>query len=183
MPRLAICGRDLHGHWTNRTLLCDTMEVSMLRRAWLTMAQHVFQCSSPLWQVGQSWFSEKLSPVNRKQRLSRWPDFAKNCLPPIGSKVLLRFCEKYRAPGRKKMGSNKRPRYIQFYDINYRDISGVHCSNICGPVVLFHCQLKSCCKIFKDIQITIIPLLLYSTHLNLILTSLHIPSGTPSWIK
>ena len=42
MPRLAICSRDLHWHWINRTLLCDTMEVSMLSRAWLTIAQHVF---------------------------------------------------------------------------------------------------------------------------------------------
>ena len=23
MPRLAICSRDLHWHWINRTLLCD----------------------------------------------------------------------------------------------------------------------------------------------------------------
>ena len=43
MPRLAICSRDLHWHWINWTLLCDTMEVSMLSRAWLTIAQHVFQ--------------------------------------------------------------------------------------------------------------------------------------------
>ena len=43
MPRLAICSRDLHWHWINRTLLCDTMEVSMLSRAWLTIAQHMFQ--------------------------------------------------------------------------------------------------------------------------------------------
>ena len=43
MPRLAICSRDLHWHWINRTLLCDTMEASMLSRAWLTIAQHVFQ--------------------------------------------------------------------------------------------------------------------------------------------
>ena len=43
MPRLAICSRDLHWHWINWTLLCDTMEVSMLRLAWLTTAQHVFQ--------------------------------------------------------------------------------------------------------------------------------------------
>ena len=43
MPRLAICSRNLHWHWINWTLLCDTMEVSMLRLAWLTTAQHVFQ--------------------------------------------------------------------------------------------------------------------------------------------
>ena len=43
MPRLAICSRDLHWHWINRSPLCDTMEVSMLSRAWMTIAQHVFQ--------------------------------------------------------------------------------------------------------------------------------------------
>ena len=59
-------------------------------------------CSSPHWQVGQSGFREKLSPANREQRLSRWADFAKNCLPRIGSKVSPRFREKYRALGRQK---------------------------------------------------------------------------------
>ena len=43
MPRLAVCSRDLHWHWINWTLLCDTMEVSMLRLAWLPITQHVFQ--------------------------------------------------------------------------------------------------------------------------------------------
>ena len=85
-------------------------------------------CSSPHWQVGLSWFREKLSPANREQRLSRWADFAKNCLPRIGSKELPRFREKYRALGRQKMGSNIRPRYIQFRDIRDRDISGLHCT-------------------------------------------------------
>ena len=42
-PRLAIYSRDLHWHWINRTLLCDTMEVSVLRWAWLAITQHVFQ--------------------------------------------------------------------------------------------------------------------------------------------
>ena len=80
-------------------------------------------CSSPHWQVGQSWFSEKLSPANREQRLSRWADFAKNCLPRIGSKVLPRFRKKYRALRRQKNGVQyataiypipryTRPRYI-----------------------------------------------------------------------
>ena len=80
-------------------------------------------CSSPYWQVGQSWFREKLSPANREQKLSRWADFAKNCLPRIGSKVLPRFREKYRALGRQKNGVQHataiypilrytRPRYI-----------------------------------------------------------------------
>ena len=80
-------------------------------------------CSSPYWQVGQSWFREKLSPANREQKLSRWADFAKNCLLRIGSKVLPRFREKYRALGRQKNGVQHgtaiypiprytRPRYI-----------------------------------------------------------------------
>ena len=125
MPRLAICSRDLYWHWINRTLLYDTMEVSRGRcqcSAELGWPSHSM-CSSPHWQVGQSWFHEKLSPANREQRLSRWADFAKNCLPRIGSKVLPRFREKYRALGRQKNGVQHataiypiprytRPRYI-----------------------------------------------------------------------
>ena len=80
MPRLAICSRDLHGHWINWTLLCDTMEVSMLRLAWLTTAQHVFQPAltgrlelvsrkivsrGPRTKaIAVSKFREKLSPAN-----------------------------------------------------------------------------------------------------------------------
>ena len=80
MPRLAICSRDLHWHWINRTLLCDTMEVSMLSRAWLTIAQHVFQpaltgrpelisrknvSGEPGTKaIAVSRFCEKLSPAN-----------------------------------------------------------------------------------------------------------------------
>ena len=94
-------------------------------------------CSSPHWQVGLSWFREKLSPANREQRLSRWADFAKNCLTRIGSKQLPRFREKYRALGRQKMESNMRPRYIQF-----RDISGVHCTLCKGLVTLWICIVQ-----------------------------------------
>ena len=80
MPRLAICSSDLHWHWINRTLLCDTMEVSMLSRAWLTIAQHVFQpaltgrpelisrkivSGKPGTKaIAVSRFHEKLSPAN-----------------------------------------------------------------------------------------------------------------------
>ena len=80
MPRLAICSRDLHWHWINRTLLCDTMEVSMLSRAWLTITQHVFQpaltgrpelislkivSGEPGTKaIAVSRFREKLSPAN-----------------------------------------------------------------------------------------------------------------------
>ena len=80
MPRLAICSRDLHWYWINRTLLCDTMEVSMLSRAWLTIAQYVFQpaltgrpelisrkivSGEPGTKaIAVSRFREKLSPAN-----------------------------------------------------------------------------------------------------------------------
>ena len=43
MPRLAVCSRDLHWHWINWTLLCDTMEVSMFCLVWLPITQHVIQ--------------------------------------------------------------------------------------------------------------------------------------------
>ena len=117
-------------------------------------------CSSPHWQVGLSWFREKLSPANREQRLSRWADFAKNCLPRIGSKELPRFREKYRALGRQKMGSNMRPRYIQFRDIRDRDISGLHCimhftarcSNINPVSIVVWQKMKRYCVLFAGQQ-------------------------------
>ena len=86
MPRLAICSRDLRWHWINWTLLCDTMEVSMLRLAWLTTAQHVFQPAltgrlelvsrkivsrGPRTKaIAVSKFREKLSPANWIQGVS-----------------------------------------------------------------------------------------------------------------
>ena len=125
MPRLAICSRDLHRHWINRTLLCDTMEVSMLSRAWLTIAQHVFQPAltgrpelisrkNCLRRTGNKGYrGEQISRkiVSREMGPRCYHDFAKNI-------ALL---------GTKKMGSNMRPRYIQFRDIHDRDISGLHC--------------------------------------------------------
>ena len=80
MPRLAICSRDLHWKWINWAPLYDTMEVSMLRLTWLTVAQHVFQpaltgrlelisrkivsCEPGTKAIAVSRFREKLSPVN-----------------------------------------------------------------------------------------------------------------------
>ena len=80
MPRLAICSRDLHWQWINWAPLYDTMEVSMLRLTWLTVAQHVFQpaltgrlelisrkivsCEPGTKAIAVSRFREKLSPVN-----------------------------------------------------------------------------------------------------------------------
>ena len=113
MPRLAICSRDLHWHWINRTLLCDTMQVSMLSRAWLTIAQHVFQpalTGRPLSRWAD--LNEKLSPTNWVQGVTEIS----------GKKIALL--------GAKKIGSNMRPRYIQFCDIHDRDISGVHCIGV-----------------------------------------------------
>ena len=77
MPRLAVCSRDLHWHWINWTLLCDTMEVSMLRLAWLPIAQLVFQpaltdrleliSGTGTKAIAVSRFREKLSPANWMQ--------------------------------------------------------------------------------------------------------------------
>ena len=83
MPRLAICSRDLHWQWINWAPLYDTMEVSMLRLTWLTVAQHVFQpaltgrlelisrkivsCEPGTKAIAVSRFREKLSPANLVQ--------------------------------------------------------------------------------------------------------------------
>ena len=80
MPRLAVCSRDLHWHWINWTLLCDTMEVSMLRLAWLPIAQHAFQ---PALAGRLELISRKIVSTEQGQRLSRWADLAKNYLQKI----------------------------------------------------------------------------------------------------
>ena len=79
LPWLAVCGTDLHGHRINKTLLCDTMEVSMIRFPWLAIAQHVFPPA-----------------FHRKARLAQGADFAENCLLRAGSKAsaVSRFREK-----------------------------------------------------------------------------------------
>ena len=131
MPRLEICNRDLHWQWINWTLLCDTMEVSIIRLASLAIAQHVFQpalTGRP--ESGPELISRKIVSRKREQRLYRGEQISwKKCFPRIGSNKLPQFREKYRAHGRQKMGSNMRPRYIQFRDIHDRDISGLHCSD------------------------------------------------------
>ena len=101
MPKFAMFSHNLHWHWITRTLLCDTMEVSMLHLAWLAIAQHVFQ---PTLTGRLELILRKIVSCKWEQRLSWWADFVKNCLLPIGSKELLRFGEKYCARGRKKMG-------------------------------------------------------------------------------
>ena len=97
MPRLAVCSLHLHWHWINWTPLYDTMEVSMLRLAWLPIAQHVFQ---PALTGRLELIWRKIVSSEQEQRLSRWADFAKNCLPQIECKELPRFREKFRALGR-----------------------------------------------------------------------------------
>ena len=167
MPRLAVCSRDLHWHWINWTLLCDTMEVSMLCLAWLPIAQHVFQ---PALTGRLELILQKIVSNEQEQRLSRWADFAKNCLPRIECKELPRFREKYRALGRhvckiREIGGQKngiqhataiypiqrytRPRYIGLtlynvlscYDIEYRN-------DIRHPIVLLSIALGNFLWVF-----------------------------------
>ena len=79
-------------------------------------------CSSPHWQIGSSWFSEKLSPANRNkgycgEQISRkivsrelnarsCGDFAR-IIALLGT-----TSAKFAKLVGKKMGSNMRPRYI-----------------------------------------------------------------------
>ena len=81
---------------------------------------------------------EKLSPANRNkgyrsEQISRkivsrelnarsYRDFVKNIA------LLGATSAKFAKSVGKKMGSNMRPRYIQFPDIHDRDISGLHCT-------------------------------------------------------
>ena len=74
MPWSVVCSHDLHLHWINWTLLCDTMEVSMLCLAWLTIAQYVFQ---PALTGRLDLISRKIVSCERDQRLLRWADFTK----------------------------------------------------------------------------------------------------------
>ena len=143
LPRLAVCSRDLHWHWINWTLLCDTMEVSMLRLAWLPIAQHVFQ---PALTGRLELISRKIVSSEQEQRLSRCADFAKKCLPRIECKekniaLLGATSAKFAKSLGKKKGSNMRPRYIQFRDIHDRDISGLHCIWHCPSHCLQRCSL------------------------------------------
>ena len=135
MPRLAVCSRDLHWHWINWTLLCDTMEVSMLRLAWLPIAQHVFQPALTgrleliSWKIVSSEQEQRLyrgeqisrKIVSRELNARSYRDFAKSIA------LLGATSAKFAKSVGKKMGSNMRPRYIQFRDIHDRDISGLHC--------------------------------------------------------
>ena len=158
MPRLAICSHDLHWHWINRTLLCDTMEVSMLSRAWLTIAQHVFQ---PALTGRPELISRKIvsgEPGTKAIAVSRFRE--KIVSRELGPRCYHDFAENIALLGAKKMGSYMRPRYIQFRDIHDRDISGLHCTNldilwdVIGAIALITYTLFSCmiayCRLFMD---------------------------------
>ena len=105
MPRLVICSPDLHWHWINRTLLCDTVEVSVLSRAWLAIA-HVFQPAL----TGRELISRKIVSsepgnkgyrgeqisrkiVSRKLGPSCYRDFAKN-IALLGAKKWGPTCDR-----------------------------------------------------------------------------------------
>ena len=73
MPRLTICSRDLHWQWINWTLLCDTMEVSMLCLAWLPIAQQLisqkncFLLSPTNWVQGVTTISKNIALLGAKK--------------------------------------------------------------------------------------------------------------------
>ena len=97
-------------------------------------------CSSPHWQVGSSWFREKLSTANRNKGYRGAQISQKNVSRELNARSYRDFAKdiallgatsaKFAKSVGKKMGSNMRPRYIQFRDIHDRDISGLHCTTI-----------------------------------------------------
>ena len=126
MPRLAVCSRDLHWHWINWTLLCDTMEVSMLRLAWLPIAQHVFQPAL----TGRLDFANRNKGYRGEQISWKIVSRELNARSYQNIALLGATSAKFAKSVGKKMGSNMRPRYIQFRDIHDHDISGLHCISL-----------------------------------------------------
>ena len=97
----------------------------MLRLAWLTIAQHVFQ---PI-------LTGRLELISRKNCLLQTGNKGSHC-EQISPKIVSRelgprsyhnFSRKISHSWAPKMGSNMQPQYIQFHDIHDRDISGVPC--------------------------------------------------------
>ena len=94
-------------------------------------------CSSPHWQVGSSWFREKLPPANRNKGYRGEQILRKIVSRELNARSYRYFAKniallgatsaKFAKSVGKKMGSNMRPQYIQFRDIHDRDISGLHC--------------------------------------------------------
>ena len=87
----AMCSRNLHWPWINWTLLCNTMEVSMLCLAWLVIAQHVYQ---PALTGRLESTSQKIASCDREQRLSWWAYLAQNCLPWCGGQGVTAIWQK-----------------------------------------------------------------------------------------
>ena len=166
VPRLAVCSRDLHWHWINYTLLCDTMEVSMLRLAWLPIPQHVFQ---PALTGRLELISRKIVSSEQEQRLSWWADFTKTVSRELNARSYRDFVKniallgatsaKFAKSVAKKMGSNMRPRYIQFRDIHDRDISGLHCISIANALeILQSCTKPSICTLYNIFMMRLEPI-------------------------
>ena len=150
MPRLAICSRDLHWQWINWAPLYDTMEVSILRLTWLTIAQHVFRpaltgrlelisrkivsCEPGTKVIAVSRFCEKLSPANWVQGVTA-----------ISRKISRSWAPKKWGPTCDRDISNSA-------DIRDRDISGLHCimrthENLTGIPLSVHFQSRNMGKI------------------------------------
>ena len=68
--------------------------VSMLRLTWLTIAQHVFQPALTSWQVGKSWFGEKLSPASQIKGY-RSEQISRKLSPATGFKEVTVISRKY----------------------------------------------------------------------------------------
>ena len=106
MPRLGICNRDLHWQWINWTLLCDTMEVSMVRLASLAITQHVFQpalTGRP--ESGPELISRKIVSREREQRLYRGEQISpKNVSRELGPTSYSDFAKNIALMGAKKWG-------------------------------------------------------------------------------
>ena len=106
MPRLEICNCDLHWQWINWTILCDTMEVSMVRLASLAIAQHVFQpalTGRP--ESGPELISRKIVSREREQRLYRGEQISrKNVSRELGPTSYRDFAKNIALMGAKKWG-------------------------------------------------------------------------------
>ena len=104
------------------------MEVSMLSRTWLTITQHVFQ---PALTGRPELIYQKIvssEPGTKAIAVSRFHEILSPANWVQGVTAISRKISHSWAP--KKLGSNMRPRYIQFRDIHHHDISGVHCIRI-----------------------------------------------------
>ena len=138
--------------WLNRPLLLITWTEIRAKHTVINFYWAFLESGTKGGWIGQSGQRVKFGTVPQKtgrlaaiQRVSRWADFAKNCLPwtenkgycgeQISRKIVSRglgprsfrdFAKNTTLLGAKKMGSNMPPWYIQFRNIHDRDISEVH---------------------------------------------------------